>query len=274
MALEPFINCFTTLQEPCNNCVASNRAEGHTRLVASRCASGSASAGWTPPGLRSEERPQRQPRGRTAWNPGSSRQLAGLQLAAQDDGIAPTTPDRAGYGESIYDPARRLAAGARDIASLLRHSGITRRQRLPELRLATSGSSLTAGIRPRPDDGPGPRVARPERPQRAGGSPSSRGRPVPHGTPSPHRRGWAHAFWAHGLDPRRDRSVLDPPAVLNPPPRRVRANGSTSRDLGCLSPPRRRPEPARGAPHCRVRAPARRGGGSPTLGARSGSAAG
>ena len=58
--------------------------------------------------------------------PGSSRQLAGLDLAARAHGITLVTPDRAGYGRSSYDPERSLAAGARDVASLLRHLGIDR----------------------------------------------------------------------------------------------------------------------------------------------------
>jgi pimeloyl-ACP methyl ester carboxylesterase len=56
--------------------------------------------------------------------PGSSRQLAGLDRAARDHGLALIAPDRAGYGGSAYDPSRTIASGARDLGELIRHAGL------------------------------------------------------------------------------------------------------------------------------------------------------
>jgi pimeloyl-ACP methyl ester carboxylesterase len=51
--------------------------------------------------------------------PGSARQLAGLDEPARTRGIALIAPDRAGYGQSTYDPGRSVASNARDIAIVL-----------------------------------------------------------------------------------------------------------------------------------------------------------
>jgi pimeloyl-ACP methyl ester carboxylesterase len=56
--------------------------------------------------------------------PGSSRQLAGLDRAAAEHGLALIAPDRAGYGGSAYDPARTIASGARDLGELIRHEAL------------------------------------------------------------------------------------------------------------------------------------------------------
>jgi len=58
--------------------------------------------------------------------PGSARQLAALDGPARARGIALIAPDRAGYGESTYDPGRSIASNARDIGSVIRSLNIDR----------------------------------------------------------------------------------------------------------------------------------------------------
>ncbi len=57
--------------------------------------------------------------------PGSSRQLAGLDQAARDRGIAMLAPDRAGYGGSSYERGRTIGSSARDLREFLQHLGIS-----------------------------------------------------------------------------------------------------------------------------------------------------
>ncbi len=56
--------------------------------------------------------------------PGSSRQLAVLDVPARDRGIRAIAPDRAGYGGSTYDSARTISSGARDVGELIEHLGL------------------------------------------------------------------------------------------------------------------------------------------------------
>ena len=58
--------------------------------------------------------------------PGSARQLAALSEPARARGVALVTPDRAGYGQSTYDPRRSIASNARDIGAVLRSLNIDR----------------------------------------------------------------------------------------------------------------------------------------------------
>jgi pimeloyl-ACP methyl ester carboxylesterase len=56
--------------------------------------------------------------------PGSWRQLAGLAETARDRGYRVIAPDRAGYGDSTFDPRRTIGSSARDIGALLDALGI------------------------------------------------------------------------------------------------------------------------------------------------------
>jgi len=56
--------------------------------------------------------------------PGSWRQLTALDRPGREAGAAVIAPDRAGYGESSYDPGRTVGSSARDVGQLIRHLGL------------------------------------------------------------------------------------------------------------------------------------------------------
>jgi pimeloyl-ACP methyl ester carboxylesterase len=58
--------------------------------------------------------------------PGSWRQLAVLEAAARAEGVRLIAPDRPGYGQSSYDPNRRLVDWPRDVAALADQLGLAR----------------------------------------------------------------------------------------------------------------------------------------------------
>lgn len=58
--------------------------------------------------------------------PGSNRQMEILAAAAQAEGVRLIAPDRPGYGQSSYDPTRRLADWPSDVEALARHLGLAR----------------------------------------------------------------------------------------------------------------------------------------------------
>ena len=58
--------------------------------------------------------------------PGSGRQLEILADAARAEGVRLIAPDRPGYGQSSFDPSRRLADWPRDVEALARHLGLAK----------------------------------------------------------------------------------------------------------------------------------------------------
>lgn len=56
--------------------------------------------------------------------PGSWRQLAGLSATAQERGYRLIAPNRAGYGDSTFDPRRTIGSSARDVGALLDELGV------------------------------------------------------------------------------------------------------------------------------------------------------
>lgn len=58
--------------------------------------------------------------------PGTGRQVEVLAAAARAEGVRLIAPDRPGYGQSSYDPTRRLADWPRDVEALARHLGLSR----------------------------------------------------------------------------------------------------------------------------------------------------
>jgi pimeloyl-ACP methyl ester carboxylesterase len=76
--------------------------------------------------------------------PGSSRQVACLDRAARDHGLALVAPDRAGYGGSSYDSARSIATSAHDVGAVLTHLGLPR---CPVIGLSGGGpTALACGV--------------------------------------------------------------------------------------------------------------------------------
>jgi pimeloyl-ACP methyl ester carboxylesterase len=58
--------------------------------------------------------------------PGTGRQVAFLDAAARAEGVRLIAPDRPGYGQSSYDPNRRLVDWPNDVAALAKHLGLAK----------------------------------------------------------------------------------------------------------------------------------------------------
>ena len=58
--------------------------------------------------------------------PGSSRQVEILADAARAEGVRLIAPDRPGYGQSTFDPNRRLVDWPDDVAALAKHLGLAK----------------------------------------------------------------------------------------------------------------------------------------------------
>src|SRR5262245_25484704 len=58
--------------------------------------------------------------------PGSHRQVAIVDAAARAEGVRLIAPDRPGYGQSSFDPVRRLVDWPRDVEAIARHLGLER----------------------------------------------------------------------------------------------------------------------------------------------------
>jgi pimeloyl-ACP methyl ester carboxylesterase len=76
--------------------------------------------------------------------PGSWRQLRVLDRPGRDAGAAVIASDRAGYGESSFDPGRTVGSSAQDIGQLIRHLGLAA---CPVVGLSGGGpTALACGV--------------------------------------------------------------------------------------------------------------------------------